>query len=901
MKKLSLIFGLALGMLTVACSQDPMGEENNLPVANGTVTLGVTLGEPAEAAEAAEARTALGEFSGSKYLVVWSEGDNVLVNGKASQTVDAAYVGSSEAKFVVEDVTAPYSVLYPANALDAEGYLVVPTAQSYTAGSFANGSAVMAGYSAEENVALKHLFSFVKLTVAKGVDTGDALASITVTSLSGRALSGSFEVDYKNTAINPAAGKGVDNTTVSNIPYVDGKAVVYLAVPAGEYVNGFEVSIVGADGLVMTKTAYTTTGVDLPAGYLLNMPELTYAGEAVADKVITTGDQLVNFLCVDLAQGGTFTGVAKLGADIDMTGQVLDGNTAVLLEGATLDGQGHSIKNWTATEGLVYENYGTIKNITLDKSCQLSFNLTSSNRMCGFIAMCNLGTVSGCVNNADITSGDSSLDMGSNRQLGAIVGSISHCALAADTPGDPDSYKGNPYIEARVENCVNNGKITITANSYHKATAGGWMFIGGIAGIYHQHKYESTGGLYNCVNNGAVEINILASHQNLISIGGVVGSAGKIYNGAGNNPIKNYCIVENCANTASVTYNGGVTGNKFYMAGVAGVAHSALISCTNSGEVKVTGTEEINSEAYIGGITSLFSGDITGCNNEGDVCFDFINSKYTVYVGGIAAKNITYYKDGTTYNTNTISNCTNSGDVDVRYFTMADKVNGIAGIVGAGNGACGVLNIDNCENSGSVTVEVLDAGTSTTSRPQIGGIGGDIQTKLGGLVSNCVNSGAISLIHNVTASNAAKDSSVGGLLGTDYISFSNCQSLGKITLSGYGAADAENGAAKSARISPIGCRLANWDTTVNGCVIDCEVTYPEGAVFGLIQADTWISSKTTTIGGTTPNVVKSTTKINGVAVTADFVANTANLLGQDQKGAIATGNYVFAEGGVVLE
>ena len=898
MKKLSLIFGLALGMLTVGCSQDSVGDDTNLPAVDGTVTLGVTLEEPAD-----EARTVLGEFSGAKYLVVWSENDKVLVNGNASQAVDASYVGKSEVQFVVADVVAPYSVLYPADALDTEGYLAVPTVQAYTAGSFANGSAVMAGYSAEENVALKHLFSFVKLTVAKGADTGDALASVTVTSLSGRALSGQFEVDYQTATINPAAGKGVDNTTVSNVPYVDGKAVVYLAVPAGEYVGGFEVAIAGADGKVMTKTAYTATGVDLPAGYLLNMPELAYAGEATADKVITTADQLVNFLCMDLAQGGTFTGVAKLGADIDMTGQVLDGNTAVLLEGATLDGQGHLIKNWTATEGLVYENYGTIKNITLDKSCKLSFNLTSSNRMCGFIAMCNLGTVSGCVNNADITAGDSSLAFGYNRQLGAIVGSISHGALACTTPGDPDLYdQAASYPEARVENCVNNGNITITADSYHKTPGAGWMYIGGVAGLYHQHKYESTGGLYNCVNNGAISVSINAAHQNLICIGGVMGSAGKIYNGNGYNAIKNYCLVENCDNNGAVTYNGGSTGSKFHMGGIVGVAHASLLSCTNSGAVTVTGTEEISSELYMGGITSFFSGNITDCHNNGKVHFDYINSNYTFYVGGIAGKNITYYKDGSTYNTNTISNCTNSKEVEVRYYAMSDRVNGIAGIVGGGNGTCGILNIDNCENSGNVTVEVLDAGTSKTSRPQIGGIGGDIQTKVGdGMVSNCVNRGAVSLTHNITASNAGKDASVCGLVGTNYISFSNCQSLGNITLSGTGAADASNGASKSARISPIGCRLANWDTTIDGCVVDCEITYPEGAVFGLIQADTWVSTKTVTIGATKANVVKSTTKVNDVAVTADFLADTANLLGQDQNGAVGTGNFVFAEGGVVLQ
>lgn len=895
MKKLSLIFGLALGMLAVGCSQDA-GVEDNAPVGDtpevNVVTLGVSLDDEVQP----EVRTSLGELAGDKHVVLWSAGDKVAVNGKESSAVADEYVGASAAAFEVAGVKAPYSVFYPAGALNANGQLSLATTQAYKVGSFADGVAVMAGYSESESVNLKHLLSFVKLTIAQGEETASEFSSISVTSLSGRAISGLFNVDYENAELSPVAGEGKDCVTVSNVALVDGKAVVYVGVPSGKYVDGFEVKVVGSTS-VMTRTAYTSTGLNLVPGYLVSMPEIAFAGSVVDEIVVKNGQDLWNLCANTLTEGNTFKGTIKFANDIDMSNIDLDGITAYLNEGATLDGQGYAIKNWTSTQGIIYDNYGTVKNIVLDKSCKFSYPLNTDVKMCGFVVMCNLGTVSGCVNNADITFNDPSCDFNFNRFLGSIVGTISHGVTGATTAGDPDKVgEGYDRPEARVENCINNGNITITANSYNNdGTTGGWMYIGGVAGAYIQHYTESTGGLYNCVNNGTVVVNIPMIYKNLIMIGGIVGSAGKVYNGAGNNPILAYCHVENCVNNGDVTFEGCAQGNKFYMAGVAGVSHAAMDSCVNNGEVKLVGnTDTINSEAFMGGITSIFSGNITDCHNKKSVKVDYINSGYTVYVGGIAGKNITYYSSNTKYNTNTILDCTNSGDVDVRYYSTADKVNGVGGILGAGHNGCGIVEVTNCENSGAVTVEVL-SGSTATSRPEVGGIAGDIQVKVDmAKFTGCVNRGAVSLIHNGTASNKAKDSSVGGIVGTDYASFSNCQSLGAVSISGDGL----NGASGPAMISPIGSRLGNWGAKFDGCVIDCAVTYPADAnvCFGLFQADSW-SQKTVSVGATKANVVKSTTTINGVAVTADFVAELSNILGRNQKG----GEFVVAEGGIVLE
>ena len=97
MKRLSLIFGLALGMLAVGCSNDPI-VENNTPDLSNKVILGVSLDE--------QARTSLGDFVGDKYQVLWSAGDKIAVNGTESEAVAEQYVGQSSANFNVANVTS---------------------------------------------------------------------------------------------------------------------------------------------------------------------------------------------------------------------------------------------------------------------------------------------------------------------------------------------------------------------------------------------------------------------------------------------------------------------------------------------------------------------------------------------------------------------------------------------------------------------------------------------------------------------------------------------------------------------------------------------------------------------------------------------------------------------------
>ena len=199
-----------------------------------------------------------------------------------------------------------------------------------------------------------------------------------------------------------------------------------------------------------------------------------------------------------------------------------------------------------------------------------------------------------------------------------------------------------------------------------------------------------------------------------------------------------------------------------------------------------------------------------------------------------------------------------------------------------------VVDVTNCVNTGAVTFN--NTGTAEV-HAGVGGVVGNYY-KGGCTMTDCVNEGALTL------SGALKnDSCIGGLAATNINSFVGCKSLGSITLNNTGSSTAIIGA--------IGGRLNNTTCTWNGLEINCAVNYNEGNnVFGLLQGDTWLSTKYATVGAVTPCVVKATTTVNGEAVTAAQLAERSFLVGRDQKvvdGTLTESSFVIAEGGLILE
>lgn len=212
-----------------------------------------------------------------------------------------------------------------------------------------------------------------------------------------------------------------------------------------------------------------------------------------------------------------------------------------------------------------------------------------------------MGTIQGCVNNADITA--------TNFAAGGICGfmvngcgTIKDCENYGDVKamtyasgicGGSQSGKSITTYNYLIEDCLNSGKLS-TTNGVGSA---------GIAGSY-------SGAIKNCNNNGNVDDTQGTSKSKLYTAGIVSCASFAVdiegcYNRGAISGVKNVggivgnvmkgdeaaTVIKNCRN------DGSVSGQDMYVAGI--VANSArkegvvsVVSCTNNGEVTSTGTTE---------------------------------------------------------------------------------------------------------------------------------------------------------------------------------------------------------------------------------------------------------------------------------------------------------------------
>lgn len=923
-----MILGSALMMLTVGCTTDTTKEVVNN---DNKVIIGLSVDAT---------RTSLGDKTGTEYPVLWSAGDKVAVNGVASEPLAAEYAGKTAAQFAVTGVAAPFDVIYPADVLMADSKTIgISEIQEYVPGSFAQGSAVMVGHSDTPNGVIKNLYGFVKIPIVKGDDK--TIKSVTLHSNNLEAMSGVFAVDYVNAALEPLSGMDfVKVTAAEGIPFVNDKAEVVIAVPAGTYAKGFSVKIVSTDGKAMTKKAYEANGVTIAASTLLAMPDVEFfPNENVSE--ITDAAQLQAFL--DAASAGAYdnfkneNGEVVLGSDIDMTGVTL--KSAKQFNGV-FNGQGYALKNWKSDGTALFAqvNAGAVvKNIMIDESCEMNVSTENAGNK-GFIANYNLGTISGCANDAPITLDIETVS--TQYMIGAIVG------------------LSGSKSEALVTNCINNGDITIKIGSM---TASSYYF-GGIVG--DTSGADNVVCMSNCINNGDITVNIDgANGWKNVYLGGVAGA----------NNTKG--VVSECINNGKVDFyldkaNKGAYPN---IGGITGYAAANFNNCKNTGDVSIrTNTyrtvgddlaPQITRPA-IGGIAGYVNGDVTGCENHGhvllqgtdDVRFQATTSYSSGGVGnmghpviggvcGSVGYPIEVDKNGkgvTEAKTRTIKDCTNYGLVELinPASTTWAPIGGVVGLptgtianctnaegavvkvtMGSTQTYCGGVygctvnksnTISNCTNYGKVWFEASNAQAlgKQTTRSYAGGISGGYQAGSGNKVSNCANEGEVlaeaantTMIvaglfaaHNGTITDCTNNGSVtmknalalegyiselGGIVGYVNGDLTNCSSYGTITNNSDAGTD--TGAILGAQ---------GGAKTVKGGVIDCTIVAPDSNV-GIVLGSTRLASVAVTLGTEdAPIVISPKTTINGVAVTAADAADANKLAGILRAGSLTITNVV---------
>ena len=565
MRKYGIIFLIAaMGLLAGCVKEQPAGEVEQIS------SLEVTI-----APETPAVKTHLGAAENNKRKVYWSNGDAICVNGTASEALAELGETASSATFHFASPlsAAPYSILYPAGIYADASHVTLPASQSYKSDGFADGMFPMAGYSADgSNIAVNHLCAILKLNLlrstAAGADEHD-LVSATFRGMQGEQVSGVFAIDYQNatlTATSTAAAdqvvkvsRALTTSTASAVSY-------YIVVPARAYDGGIAVDIQDKGGHLMSLSK--TTPVTLQAGKLYDLSAMPYVptGDAPADLVINSAEELIAF--AKDYNAGTISGddlLVSLGADItfDATtsaafnaeGGIGKAGAAALFNG-TFNGAGHSINGLQASGPLFARvgTNGTVKDLTLGASSSVTYS-------------------------ADVTE---------DLYLGSIIG----------------------YNKGVLENCKNNATVSCSSTSYSAD-----LYIGGLVGIQFR-----LGSITGCTNAGAVSCPASGGKSG-IYMGGVVACVYR--KEAGDNATINYSTNQgtltrgnvDATTCQSITHVGGVIGaliaeSTASKTTITGLVNTANVTGPNQGTNYKEGDKELGGKVatLVGGIVGGIHG-----------------------------------------------------------------------------------------------------------------------------------------------------------------------------------------------------------------------------------------------------------------------------------------------------
>lgn len=472
------------------------------------------------------------------------------------------------------------------------------------------------------------------------------------------------------------------------------------------------------------------------------------------------------------------------------------------------DGCGFAIKNWATSQPLFHTlaATGKIMNVNIDASCALNMPQEGLAGLTGgaaiaFLVAHNLGgEISGCTNNADVLC---NAPENPSVTRAALIGyslagsNIRDCAnygnvtIDMGTHGAGTGYIGTvsgrftsspETIGCGVFNCKNYGALTINVGTSNTAN----LYIGAVTGS--SNSYTVTEG---CENYGALTFNSNNSGA-AVCLGGITSySAGEIKNcinegnvtfkstaqlkgtiAAGIAPYQNGPI-SGCTNKGEIYMEGGIFGGRNTVgsistsastssaaptaAGVVGYGYSSsgspfsMDNCHNYGKVTYNWFETDGSgtsgRTQVAGVIGSPCGDVTNCNNYGDLTFiaKYKNAivNHLSYIGGIAGSD--YYAKS--QSESSIINCVNEGNItiDCDCGTSNNAAGGIIGWPGKESSCTNVT--ENCVNKGNIVV-------SGEGKFRLGGIQGG-----SGIIKGCTNEGSIT----VNSSNSA--SNYGGLAG----------------------------------------------------------------------------------------------------------------------------------------
>lgn len=718
-------------------------------------------------------KTVLGDAQDGVRPVLWCKGDKISVNGVASQAL-AIEENVPTASFVFEkELSAPYSIIYPASMVKDAATVTLPAGQKYAEGdNIVSGSMPMAGYSTTESVMMKQVCGILGIRLKMGTKA-NLIRYVEVTALGGEPVSGDFSVDFQNSTLSSEAKDAdVIRMEVQKTFPADSANTFNVILPAGVYSAGFQVKVVDENGRAMVRSIKGSR--ELGAGKLMLMPVLEFVPNSEDKGVeIATPEDWNSFATAYNAGKYPDSQIATITADLDFLSVDADKFVTLgLRDGAkqspdgpakyfagTLNGNGKRIMNLKSDVPFI-QAIGTgalVKDVNIDKTCSFTpwYGGEKQLEFGSLIGYCSEGTVKNCTSAASIT--------------------VSQCK---DVANKVPLYVGGLVgrnRSANISDCTNSGEIV--ANATYVADADSTknnLYIGGFTG----YCSNPDGVLENCSNTGNISV---ASTTLNIFAGGI------------------------CAKASAGTITG----------------------CSNSGAITastVSADGDPRQSIYLGGLFSIVDAnkeqslEVTGCSNSGDITSASDVKQQTI--GGIAGRL-------STYNVKFTGNTT-SGNITTKAALQRLFCGGVFGRVTAsqtltfsGEPCTGNIKIGATESSNQATIYCGGLIGQTTKNITIGG---DVSCK-----SN--------ITYDIsTAANMAAESFFGGIIGCAYgapITISGMKTSGVITikspsnkamqhkLSGFGGII--GGATKGAKISDcsssVYVKMTDKTSKTNGCAV----------------------------------------------------------------------------------
>ena len=799
MKLFTKLFVAVVALFALSCATD-MTEDLGVNI-GGKTTLTLSL---------AQSRTELGALEGENYPLYWSEGDQISVNGVASEPLTASQAGKSSAVFTINGVHTTFNIAYPATA---EGQVLFASEQTHKDNTtFGKGVTTLYGTgSAEEGVKLHHLTGVLKI----GVTGSATLTHAQVSTIDRAPIAGAFDIDFASGEVTPTdkASATIDYSFGEGVALSTEPTYLHIAVPAGVYDKLFVTLYDNASG-VMYATVKADEQKPLEVGKVRQFTTNIAYAPLTTVTTISNAEELIAWG----ATASTSTKDALLVADIDMTGKSW---TTVDGFAGAFKGNGYAIKGLTAPL-FGNTNATAIEGVHLeDVDIKIDSRTTVGALVC-WLQPSTTSYISNCSakGSIEVTIKEEATE---TPYIGGIVGRISSDAPTSNLRNELNidikgTHTANAHVggcigsaaASDVDNCVNLGVITSTAHSK------GILSIGGICratkkitSCVNGSKDDTTGKLGSIVVNG--------THNAAIALGGIIESL--------------KADMVNSYNYGNIYYKSSSATGYLLVGGLFRFPDGTInvADCTNYGDVIVSGASD--DSFNIGGFVSKNNSKILfeRCHNYGDIIIEKEADCPNFFLGGLIG---TCDKNGKVISA---QSCSNNGAIKV-YSPSASKVylGGFCGKIEAGqlltgtsedesikcwNGVDGDLLYD-AENEdallylgGAVGIFVdnlIGSATSVTSARRLSYFtnNGDIDVKgtvgcvhIGGLVGRFAKgSGKAESTYfsnygttnngNLTISATVKsaDCAIGGLFGFQIVSFTGASgdwtNNGKLTFTG---------------------------------------------------------------------------------------------------------------------